>query len=66
MNITKNQAIKIIDRIINMHGGGFSDWWPDMMDDFGLYDEEKDDWPSIYDVLKALGVSENECQDAGI
>lgn len=66
MNVTREQAIKIIDHITNMNGAGFDDWWPDMMDDFGLYDETTDKFPSIYDVFNALGVSKEECQKAGV
>ncbi len=66
MNVTRDQAIKIIDRITNLYGCGFDDWWVDMMDDFGLYDEESDKFPSIYDVFAAIGVTEEECRKAGV
>lgn len=63
--LSKDEAINIIVRLTN-RDGGFDDWWVDMMDDMGLYDESSDTWPSLYDVLGALGVTEHECKEANI
>jgi hypothetical protein len=65
MRITQKQAIQIVARLTD-RDGGFDDWWVDMMDDMGLYDEASDTWPSLYDVLGALGVTEQECKEANI
>lgn len=66
MKITRLDAIRVIDTITNLHGAGFDDWWPDEMERIGLYDEEADDFPSIFDVFEALGVSKEECKKAGM
>ncbi len=59
---TRKQAIKIIERATDH--GGFDDWWGDLMDDFGLYNEKADTMPSLFDVLEAIGVSRAEADEA--
>ena len=59
---TRKQAIKIIDRATDKEG--FDDWWMDMMDDFGLYDEKTDTAPSLFDVFEALGIPKSEAESA--
>lgn len=62
MNITRKQAIKIIDQATNK--SGYDDWWTDLMDDFGLYDEKTDTYPNLNDIFSALGVTEEELKEA--
>ena len=62
MKVSKKQAIKIIERLTS-RDGGFDDWWVDMMDDMGLYDENNDTLPSLFDVLEALGVTKQEYRE---
>ena len=56
--ISRMQAIKILDKATDR--GGYDDWWMDMMDDFGLYNEVSDTAPTLKDVLNALGVTDKE------
>jgi hypothetical protein len=64
MNITRLQAIKILDEATDH--GGFDDWWVDLMEEHGLYNEETEDWPTIFEVFNALGVSDEEMKEAGV
>ena len=59
---TRQQAIKIIEQATDH--GGFDDWWMDLMDRHGLYDEKSDTAPSLFDVFEALGVSKDEADKA--
>ena len=60
MSVTRKQAIKILDRASN-----FADEaWPDLCDDLGLYDESGDTWATFGDVMKALGVTDEELKEA--
>lgn len=59
---TRAQAIKIIGLATDR--GGYDDWWMDMMDDVGLYNESDDTAPSLFDVLEAIGVSKDEAEQA--
>jgi len=60
MKITREQAINVIESITNQD----DPYWDDLMDRLDLYDEDKDDWPSIFDVFEALGISEEEYKKA--
>ena len=64
MNITRQQAIKILDEAMDQVG--YDDWWVDLMDDYEVYNEETEDWPTIFEVFNALGVSDEEMKEAGI
>lgn len=59
---TRQQAIKIIEKATDV--GGYDDWWMDLMEDIGLYDEKTDTAPSLFDVFEALGVSKDEAEQA--
>ena len=60
MSITRKQAITILDRAAN-----FADEaWPDLCYDIGLYDESGDTLATFGDVMKALGVTEQELKEA--
>lgn len=54
MLISKKDAIRVIDRATENVD------WCEMMEDLELYDEDNDDWPTLYDVFEALGVSKEE------
>ena len=58
MKINKIDAIRIIDRITDKD----DPYWENLVDDF--YDSINDDWPTILDVFKALGVSKEEYERA--
>ena len=58
MKISRIDAIKIIDRATDKD----DPFWEHIVEDW--YDEKKDDIPSIYDVLAALGVTEAEYRKA--
>lgn len=60
--MTREQAIVILNRATETTG--YDDYWPDMMEDLGLYDESSDTWPSFNDVLIALGVTKEEINKA--
>lgn len=64
MNITRQQAIKILDKATDR--GGYDDWWMDLMEDFGLYNEDTDTAPTINDIFIALGVTKDELVSAGV
>lgn len=64
MNITRKQAIKILDKATDK--GDFDDWWVDLMDEYGLYDELTDQFPNIFDVFNALGITDEEMKEVGI
>lgn len=58
MKLSRIDAIKIIDRATDRD----DPFWEHVVQDW--YDEKKDDIPSIYDVLIALGVTEAEYRKA--
>lgn len=59
MDIPRDLAIRILDQAC-FQSGKDDGWWADLMESAGLYDQEKDTWPSFSDLLYALGVSEEE------
>jgi len=60
MGITRKQAIIILDRSSNYA----DEAWTDLCDDQGLYDESGDTWATFADIMKALGVTEEELREA--
>lgn len=58
MKLTKEQALKIIERATDRD----DPHWENVTEDY--YDEENDDLPTIYDVMEALGVSREEYDKA--
>ena len=60
MSITRKQAIIILDRAANYA----DEAWPDLCDDLGLYDGSGDTWATFADIMKALGVTEQELKEA--
>lgn len=56
ITVSREKAIQIFERATDQEDPR----WIDMMDDFGLYDEKTDTWPTIYDVFAALGVTKDE------
>ena len=60
--LNKRLAIKVLDRATTRLG--YDDWWVDLIDDLGLYDSEDDSWPSFDQVLIALGVTQQEIDNA--
>lgn len=58
MKISRAIAIKIIERITDKD----DPYWDNITDPW--YDEENDDWPTLCDVLEALGISEEEYEEA--
>ena len=57
-NFTKIEAIKLIDSIVDQD----DPYWENIVEDY--YHEDTDTLPSIYHVLKALGVTEQEYKKA--
>jgi hypothetical protein len=57
-NITREQAIKIICNITDQD----DPFWENLVDEF--YDEETDTMPTIFDVLRPLGVTKEEIDSA--
>ncbi|HDY7868834.1 TPA: hypothetical protein RQK36_003932 [Vibrio vulnificus] len=55
--LTKLDAVRLFERATDQEN-----LWEHLMDDF--YDEETDSFPSIYDVMVALGVSKEEYMQA--
>ncbi len=53
-NLTREQAIKLILKITDED----DPYWENTVDDF--YDEKTDSMPSIYDVLRPLGITKKE------
>ena len=53
-NITRQQAIQLICRATN-HDDPF---WSDFVEEY--YDEKSDTMPTIYDVLRPLGITKKE------
>lgn len=64
IKITRQQAIKVLDEATDQVG--YDDWWVDLMEGHGLYNPETDDWPTIFEVFNALGVTDEEMREAGI
>ena len=64
MKVTRQQAIKILDRATER--GGFDDWWPTLCSEVCEISADNDDYPTIYDVLAGLGVTKEECDTAEI
>ena len=54
MKINRLDAIRIIDRVTDRD----DPYWENLTEDF--YDELHDDWPTIKNVLEALGVTHEE------
>ncbi len=53
-NLTREQAIEIIVRVSDQD----DPYWESMVEDY--YDEKSDSIPTIYDVLKPLGITKEE------
>ena len=53
-NLTRLDAIRIIDNATDKD----DPYWDQVVEDF--YDEVADEWPSIYDVFAALGITKQE------
>ncbi len=58
MKITRKDAIRIFCKITDRD----DPYWMDLIEEH--YDEKKDDWPTIYDVLEPLGVNKKEIDEA--
>jgi len=54
MKLTRAEAVKIILRITDKD----DPYWDHIVEEH--YDTEKDDWPSVYDVLEPLGITKDE------
>jgi len=54
VKISRKDAIKIFCRATDKD----DPYWDNLVEDH--YDEENDDWPTIYDVLEPLGVTKEE------
>ena len=57
-NLTREQAIKLICQITDQD----DPFWENLVDEF--YDEETDTMPTIFDVLRPLGVTKDEIDTA--
>lgn len=57
-NLTREQAIKLILKITNED----DPYWENIVDEF--YDEESDTIPTVFDVLRPLGITEAEIETA--
>lgn len=57
MLISKKDAIRAINYATE------SVDWCEMMEDLELYDEGSDDWPTLYDVFEAIGISIEEARE---
>lgn len=57
-DLTREEALRIIMRATDQEAG-----WEEWVEDF--YDEETDSMPSIYEVLKPFGITEEEINSAG-
>ncbi len=53
-NLTREQAIEIIVRVSDQD----DPYWETLMEDY--YDEETDSIPTIFDVLKPLGITKED------
>ena len=58
VEITREEAIQIIEKITDKE----SAYWEDIIDEW--YNEENDTWPTIKDVLTALGITPEEYKNA--
>jgi hypothetical protein len=58
MKISRKEAIKIFCQATNKD----DPYWDNLVEEH--YDEKKDDWPTIYDVLEPLGVTRAEIDEA--
>jgi hypothetical protein len=54
MKLTRKDAIKIILNVTDKD----DPYWDDIVDDW--YDEDNDEFPTIYDVFEALGITKKE------
>lgn len=57
-NLTREQSIKLICKITNQD----DPYWEFLTDEF--YNEETDDIPTIYDVLRPIGITKEEIDKA--
>lgn len=58
MKITRDDAIRIIEKITNQA----DPYWDAITDDW--HDEDGDEWPTIFDVYDALGITREEYDKA--
>ena len=58
MKISRQDAIKLFCRVTDKD----DPYWINLVEEF--CDDESDDWPTIYDVLGAIGVSRDEIDKA--
>ena len=56
MEITRQDAIKILEELTSMH----NNFYDDLIEKVGLFDERNDDWPDRDDVMLALGITKDE------
>lgn len=55
--LTREQAVKLIDKIIDQD----DPYWEYMVEDF--YDEETDTMPNMFHIYAALGITEDEYRE---
>lgn len=64
MKLSREDAIKIIEIITNQP----DPYWDDIIETWIIQNdiplEDEDQWPTIYDVVGALGISESEYETA--
>ncbi len=65
IKVTRIQAIQFLDSALEMTSG-FDDYWTDLADRMGLYDHNTDEWPTFNDLLKSLGVTDEEIKEAKV
>ena len=58
MEISRIDAIKILDKATDKD----DPYWDNVTDDW--YDEKNDNWPTIFDVFIALGITAEEFKEA--
>ncbi len=58
MKISRKDAIKIFEIATDKD----DPYWENVIDPW--YDSKNDDWPTIYDVMEALGISKKEYNEA--
>ena len=58
-DLTKEQALKILLK----HHDKDDPYWEQLVDEY--HDEKTDSMPSIYDVMRPLGVTEEEVNECG-
>ena len=58
--LTRKLVFKLLDKATETND--YDDYWVDMMEDHGLYEEDTESWPTITDLFIVLGATEEELE----